>query len=212
MKRFIFLIIVIMFAAISVNAQSAKGKKYIGVDLAGGAAFPAGTVTSDMGSSVTYAYGAGCTFKYGLSDTGMLLTGVGYEYRPVPLKYNSYAEGKGDYVIKQSFVMIDLGWRILFNPLYLDLGMFYGIKAGVAKYSQTGDTSKSGTVKESAGVSLKNPFGVSFGGGYTIKASDKVLIDIGVVYKYSLTNQYTSSQWKLKSNTLSLVTGFNYQL
>jgi Outer membrane protein beta-barrel domain len=205
-------VLLIMLAAVSANAQSAKGKKYIGAQVSAGAAFPSGTVTSDMSSSVTYAYGAGCSFKYGLSESGMLLTEIGYEYRPIPLEYNSYAKGKGDYILKQSFVMIDIGWRILFNPLYLDLGLFYGIKAGTAKCSQTGDTSESGTIKEEDGVSLKNPFGLSCGAGFSVKASDKVIIDIGAIYKYSLTEQYEAAHWKLKSNTLSLVLGIDYQI
>jgi hypothetical protein len=193
-------------------AQSVKGKSFVGANSDLGMAYPAGTISSEMSQSTTFAYGLTARFGYGIIDSGMIVAGLGYEYRPIPLKYNDTHDGKGDFVFKQSFVVIDTAWRFIFSsPVYLDLGAFYGIKTGYGKYKMSGDTSNEGKITHWDKSSKEiNPYGLIFGFGYLVKASEHTQFDFGVKVKHELANQYEDSAWKLRSDNVSFTIGVNY--
>lgn len=212
MKKLI-ISVAILFVAGSAFAQSVKGKSVLSPYADLGLALPSGTVSTGYDAGTKFAYGFGADFGYGVTDTGMILIGLAYEYRPIPLTYDNYTEGKGDLLIKQSFITCNLAWRFLFNSFYGDLGMFYGIRIGTSKWEYTGDSTGSGNLSDADGVTEKNPFGLIFGFGYLAKISDQVSIDLGAKLKRALTNQYEDTDgWKLKTSTLSFKIGLNYSL
>jgi hypothetical protein len=210
MKKIIFTL-AIMLVAGSAFAQSASGTSFIGFNADLGIALPSGTVSTGYTADTATAYGASVKYGYGLTDTGMIIAGLGYEYRPMALKYSA-AGSTGTLLFKQSYVVIDLAWRFLYDSFYADLGAFYGIKVGKGKYAGTGDI-ESGNLSDLSGSKEKNPFGLIFGIGYLLKVGEKVQIDIGAKFKPDVTNQYEdNSGWKLKSSNLSLTLGANYSL
>jgi opacity protein-like surface antigen len=210
MKKLV-ITLAIMLCTGSVFARSVKGTSYIGGYTDLGIAMPSGTVPSGIESDSKFGYALGLDYGYGATDSGVLLVGLAYEYRPIALKLDQDGMS-GKCLFKQSFLTANLGWRFLFSSVYADLGMFYGIKLGKGKAEGSGDLSDlSGDLTSKEG---KNPFGINLGLGYLAKVSDKVQLDIGAKYKFELTNQFESKDgsFKLKSNNLSLTLGLNYSL
>jgi len=208
--------LVIVLATGSAYAQSVQGKLLLGGNVDLGVAFPSGTLHTlpgeDYSKETALAYGFAAKVGFGLTDSAMLIAGLGYEYRPIPLKYDYGLLGKGDLVLQQDFYVLDLACRFIFTSNYLDLGAFYGMKASDGKYKMTGDINTDGKLKDLPGSTKeRNPFGLIIGLGHLIKISDALQIDIGLKFKPELTNQYEESyrDWKLKSNTLSLTIGAN---
>jgi opacity protein-like surface antigen len=213
MKKLVVAMAIILVAG-SAYAQSVKGKTMLGFQGDFGFSSTSGKVPTgyDTGSAASYAIGA--KFGYGVTDGSMLMMGVGYAYRALPLTF-SYYGASGDLTFKQSYIDIDLEWRILFTYLYLDLGMYYGIRAGDMKYSATGDVASvmgsSGTIKSGNGITLSNDYGLILGIGHLFAINENVAIDLEGKYRMGFAKVYkVDGGSELSNDALLLSLGVNY--
>jgi hypothetical protein len=198
----------------SAYAQDVKGKMILGVNADLGASYTTGDVESGYSSETDFAYSLGLWFGYGIRDSGMIIAGVEYAYKPLFLKY-SYNGISGNYTLKQSYLDIDLAYRILLlSPVYFDLGSYYGVRIGDMKYKGTGGLSGSGTIKDGKnGDKLSNDFGLLLGAGYLLAFNDKVNFDFGIKIKYGFLDVYQDNTvTKLRNVTGAITLGANYSL
>jgi hypothetical protein len=214
MKKLVVAMAIILVAG-SAYAQSVKGKTMLGFQGDIGSAGTYGQVPSSMmmfdaGSATTYSFGV--KLGYGVTDGGMLLAGVGYAYRPLDLKLSLL--GSGDLVFEQSYIDIDLGYRFLFSYLYLDLGMYYGIRAGDMKLKGKGDVTITGnsTVKDGEnGVTLSNDYGFVLGLGHLFAINENVAIDLEGKLRYGFAKIYKDTDGtKLSNYAFLLSLGVDY--
>jgi hypothetical protein len=201
-----------LFAAGDMSADKPSApsgnRSYIGINADAGLAYASGEAYDGYESGTAFAFGIGISGGLEVMKSGMIVLGLGYEYRPVPLTYNNYGY---NYKIrtKQHFLTFNASWRFLFRNFYSDLGAFYGIKLGHGFYEISGDVHDSGNLEPDEG---HRPFGAIIGIGYLVKSSDRTMIDIGLKYKPEINYQFEFADMKLRSNTLCFSLGLEYNL
>jgi hypothetical protein len=187
------------FAAPDVN-----GKMMFGVNGDFGTTIVAGTVPSDTSGGIGKNYGFGVKAGYGVSEWGMLWGGVGLLHNEIKLKYDDSIYGvSGTETYKQNYIDIDLAFRFLFNIMYLDAGLYYGIRSGNMKWK---DSNFGSTTIEKKYT--KNITGLLLTFGFLIPVSDSSAVDVGLKTRWGSNYAVSGGAYKLRPSMLGITAGY----
>ncbi len=205
MKKWLSVLMVLLFAGPAFAKLDSKGKFVLGAAVDYGyTEIGMMSVYGRISGDYEHIYGAGITAGYGVFKSGIIYTGLEFQHRELAVNIEEVG-GRYKETFRQDFIDIPLACRLLFGPCYVDLGGFYGVRAGDMKYKDTGYYSESGTVMKKY---TNDDYGVLLGIGGIIPVGDNGGIEVGLKGKRGFSYIIDSPGYKLGCWSAALTVGY----